>query len=135
MNDPERFKQLSEDGQKRAERFIGILLPVLECFPALNFRHLLEGCWIKLGGPACIDTHTQKDIQVFFDKVTEVLDGGDFDNLHNFENILKNLFANPSTGEGHAVQIMTIHKAKGLEFDFRPASRTGEKTKGRRGGN
>ena len=118
LNDPKRFKQLSEEGQQRAKRFIHALQPVLNVFPAINFRDLLEGCWIKLGGPACIDTYTQKDIQVFFDKVTEVLDGGEFDNLHNFEGILENLFANPSTGEGHAVQIMTIHKAKGLEFDF-----------------
>ena len=118
LNDPERFKQLSEEGQHRAGRLVQSLKPALDSFPAINFRNLLEGCWIKLGGPACIDTFTKKDIQVFFDKVTEVLDGGEFDNLHNFENILKNLFANPSTGEGHAVQIMTIHKAKGLEFDF-----------------
>jgi ATP-dependent helicase/nuclease subunit A len=118
LNDPKRFKQLSAEGQQRAGRLIQTLQPVLDSFPAINFRNLLEGCWIKLGGPACIDTYTQKDIQVFFDKVTEVLDGGEFDNLHNFEGILENLFANPSTGEGHAVQIMTIHKAKGLEFDF-----------------
>ena len=118
LNDPERFAQLSEEGQQRAERFIDIFRPVLDTFPATNFRNLLEGCWVKLGGPACIDAYTQKDIQVFFDKVTEVLDGGEFDNLHDFENILKNLFANPSIGEGHSVQIMTIHKAKGLEFDF-----------------
>ena len=118
LNDAERFKQLSEEGQQRAGRLVQTLQPVLDSFPAINFRNLLEGCWIKLGGPACIDSYTQKDIQVFFDKVTEVLDGGEFDNLHNFEGILKSLFANPSTGEGHAVQIMTIHKAKGLEFDF-----------------
>lgn len=118
LNNPERFKQLSEEGQQQASRLIQTLQPVLDSFPAINFRNLLEGCWIKLGGPACIDTYTQKDIQVFFDKVTEVLDGGEFDNLHNFEGILENLFANPSIGEGHAVQIMTIHKAKGLEFDF-----------------
>jgi ATP-dependent exoDNAse (exonuclease V) beta subunit len=118
LNNTERFKQLSEEGQQRAGRLIQTLKPALDSFPAINFRNLLEGCWIKLGGPACIDTYTQKDIQVFFDKVTEVLDGGEFDNLHNFEGILENLFANPSTGEGHAVQIMTIHKAKGLEFDF-----------------
>ena len=118
LNEQKRFEQLSEEGQQRASRLIQTLKPVLDSFPAINFRNLLEGCWIKLGGPACIDTYTQKDIQVFFDKVTEVLDGGEFDNLHNFEVILKSLFANPSTGEGHAVQIMTIHKAKGLEFDF-----------------
>jgi ATP-dependent helicase/nuclease subunit A len=118
LKDPERFVHLSEEGQQRANRVIQALEPALDSFPAINFRNLLEGCWVKLSGPACIDTYTKKDIQVFFDKVTEVLDGGEFDNLHNFEGILKNLFANPSTGEGHAVQIMTIHKAKGLEFDF-----------------
>ncbi len=118
LNDPGRFDQLSEEGQLRAGRMIRVLQPVLNAFPAINFRSLLEGCWIKLGGPAGIDAYTRKDIQVFFDKVTEVLDGGEFDNLHDFESILENLFANPSTGEGHAVQIMTIHKAKGLEFDF-----------------
>lgn len=118
LNQPDRFNRLSEDGQKRATRLIQILTPPMKLFPSVNFRSLLEGCWIALGGPACIDPYTAKDVQVFFDKVSEVLDGGDFDNLHNFETILNNLFANPSTGEGHAVQIMTIHKAKGLEFDF-----------------
>ena len=118
LNDQERYKHLSKEGQQRVGRLIQTLKPALDSFPAINFRNLLEGYWIKLGGPACINTYTQKDIQVFFDKVTEVLDGGEFDNLYNFESILKSLFANPSTGEGHAVQIMTIHKAKGLEFDF-----------------
>lgn len=118
LKDPERLNQLSEDGQKRTERLIRTLKPAMELFPAANFRSLLEGCWIALGGPACINVYMAKDVQVFFDKVSEVLDGGDFDNLHNFETILNNLYANPSTGEGHAVQIMTIHKAKGLEFDF-----------------
>jgi len=118
LNQPERFERMSADGQQRAARFIDILQPVIKLFPTVNFRNLLEGCWISLGGPACIDAYTAKDIQVFFDKVSETLDGGDFDNLHNFEAILNHLFANPFTGEGHTVQIMTVHKAKGLEFDF-----------------
>jgi len=129
LRQPERLSQLSEEGQRRATRFIQTLQPVMDLFPAVNFRNLLEGCWISLGGPACIDTYTAKDIQVFFDKVSDVLDGGDFDNLHNFEGILENLFANPSTGEGHAVQIMTIHKAKGLEFDFVLLPGLGKKSK------
>jgi len=129
LNNTERFKQMSAEGQKRAARFNRILQPVRDSFPSVNFRSLLEGCWIKLGGPACIDAYTRKDIRVFFDKVTEVLDGGEFDNLHNFEEILNHLFANPSTGEGHAVQIMTIHKAKGLEFDFVLLPGLGKKSK------
>jgi ATP-dependent exoDNAse (exonuclease V) beta subunit len=129
LNQPERFDRLSGEGQQRAARFIHILKPVLDAFPAMNFRHLLEGCWICLGGPACVDGYTRKDIQVFFDKVSEVLDGGKFDPLHHFEGILENLFANPSTGEGHSVQIMTIHKAKGLEFDFVLLPGLGKKSK------
>ena len=118
LHQEERFSQLSEEGQQRAGKFIQAMKPVLAVFPAINFRDLLQGCWISLGGPACVDTYTQKDIQVFFDKISEVLDGGGFDSLHNFENILNRLFANPSTGDSPCVQIMTIHKAKGLEFDF-----------------
>ena len=95
LNDPERFKQLSEEGQQRAGRLIHTLQPVLSSFPAINFRNLLEGCWIKFGGPACIDIYTQKDIQVFFDKVTEVLDGGEFDNLHDFETFWKTCLPTP----------------------------------------
>ncbi len=118
LNQSERFERLSANSQQHAARFIEILQPVIKLFPTVNFRNLLEGCWISLGGPACIDAYTTKDIQVFFDKVSEILDSGDFDNLHNFETILNHLFANPSTGEGHTVQIMAVHKAKGLEFDF-----------------
>jgi ATP-dependent exoDNAse (exonuclease V) beta subunit len=129
LQEAERFHTLSVEGRQRAERFIHIMKPVLNAFPAVNFRDLLEGCWIRLGGPACVDRYTLKDIQVFFDKVSEVLDGGEFDNLHNFESILEDLFANPSTGEGHTVQIMTIHKAKGLEFDFVLLPGLGKKSK------
>ncbi len=129
LNQPERFERLSANGQQRAARFIDILQPVIKLFPTVNFRNLLEGCWVSLGGPACIDAYTAKDIQVFFDKISDVLDGGDFDNLHNFEAILNHLFANPSTGEGHTVQIMTVHKAKGLEFDFVLLPGLGKKSK------
>lgn len=129
LHQAERFDRLSGEGQQRAARFIHIMKPVLDAFPAANFRQLLEGCWIRLGGPACVDSYTRKDIQVFFDKVSEVLDSGEFDSLHNFEGILENLFANPSTGEGHSVQIMTIHKAKGLEFDFVLLPGLGKKSK------
>ena len=129
LDRPERLKPLSVDGQQRAARFTDILRPVMALFPTVNFRSLLEGCWISLGGPACIDTYTRKDIQVFFDKVTDVLDGGEFDNLHNFEEILNHLFANPSTSEGPAVQIMTVHNAKGLEFDFVLLPGLGKKSK------
>ncbi|MCZ6512529.1 MAG: UvrD-helicase domain-containing protein [Nitrospinae bacterium] len=129
LHQADRFDGMSQEGQQRAERFIHIMKPVLDAFSAANFRKLLEGCWICLGGPACIDEYMRKDIQVFFDKVTDVLDGGEFDNLHHFENILANLFANPSTGEGPSVQIMTIHKAKGLEFDFVLLPGLGKKSK------
>ncbi|MFQ5443990.1 MAG: 3'-5' exonuclease, partial [Nitrospinales bacterium] len=90
----------------------------LEAKPTTNFRELLEGCWIALGGPACVRETTLGDVDVFFDKVSDILEAGDIRNLRHFEQSLEDLYASPALGNHQAVQIMTIHKAKGLEFDF-----------------
>ena len=75
-------------GSNGLGNFIQAMKPVLAVFPATNFRDLLQGCWISLGGPACVDTYTRKKtFWSFFDKVTEVLDGGGFDRLYNFREL------------------------------------------------
>ncbi len=118
LNDKERISSLSPDGQIRLTRFSEVMTPTLKTFPYANFRDLLEGCWIQLGGPACVDETTKEDIDVFFDEVVKVTETGDFFKLHQFQRILDNLYASPSVSSANPVQIMTMHKAKGLEFDY-----------------
>jgi ATP-dependent helicase/nuclease subunit A len=117
MNDKGRISTLSQDGQSRLARLTEILTPTLSAFPHSNFRELLEGCWISLGGPACVDISMMEDIDVFFDEVSRIVEKGDFFQLEQFQQALDHLYASPSVSTENPVQIMTMHKAKGLEFD------------------
>ncbi|CAI2718454.1 UvrD-helicase domain-containing protein [Nitrospina watsonii] len=128
MNEPSRQQTLTTDGQARLARMVEKLTPVLDALPGENFRDLLEGCWIDLGGPACVERSQWPDIDVFFGEVSKTLDKGDYDTLYRFDRVLERLYASPPALEGSPVQIMTMHQAKGLEFDFVLLPGLGKKT-------
>ena len=129
LNRPSLLSQLSADGKRRAGRLVVILTPALDALHHNNFGEVLEGCWLELGGPACMDEHSRQDTQVFFDKIFAILESGEIETLHHFEDILEHLYAHPSVSEDATVQIMTMHKAKGLEFDFVLIPGLGKKSK------
>ena len=115
LQDDKRLAEMSADGQQRLLRVRQTLSLALEHLHKTNFRDLLEACWVQLGGPSCVDATTMEDAEVFFDEVSRILEEGELRDLENFHKVLQNLYASP--GVGGSVQIMTIHKAKGLEFD------------------
>jgi ATP-dependent helicase/nuclease subunit A len=103
LNDESLIEKLSSTGQQQVKRIVSVLLPTLNALPSNSFRDLLENCWIGLGGPACLEETPPRDIESFFDEV---------------ESIIENLYASPLTLDENAVQVMTMHKAKGLQFDY-----------------
>ena len=118
LQDTTRIKSISTSGQNRIKRIISTLTQALTELHTSHFRDLLEGCWIHLGGPACTKPEIYSDLEIFFDKVSDFLESNELSNIEMFQVDITSLFANSWAEEDNTVQIMTMHKAKGLEFDF-----------------
>ena len=123
LNTEKIVNRLSDDGQIRAKRLTNTLSKSLTFLPSSNFRFLLEACWMDLGGPSCLDLGASNstsidDIKIFFDEVEKASITGNTQSLLNFEKKLSELYASNTVTSEDAVHIMTMHKSKGLEFDF-----------------
>ena len=119
INDDTRAAALSVDGCKRLARVREVIDTALAQRLRGGLRARIEGLWFALGGPACIeDTTDLEDAGIFLDHLEANEEAGDIADLTAFEESLKELYALPDVNAGDdAIEIMTIHKAKGLEFD------------------
>jgi len=108
---------LSDEARQRLARIVPVLEQGLRSRGELTLRHLVESVWIKLGGPACIDAMGLADARRFFDLLDELEEGGDLPYLDRLDERLTTLYASPDPASDDSLQLMTIHKAKGLEFD------------------
>ena len=82
-------------------------------------RDLLERTWLALNGPACYEQPEAVDnAAVFFELLADHDRGGDLDDPVALEEALGDMYgAADSSPEAANIQVMTMHKAKGLEFD------------------
>lgn len=116
MLDETRVQRLSPDGQRRLIAARVVLAEAIASRGRSGLRRQVEGVWIALGGPACVRDETDlADAEVYFQLLDE-LDDGAVDLGHVAEQAEK-LFAASDVEADDRLQIMTIHKAKGLEFD------------------
>jgi ATP-dependent helicase/nuclease subunit A len=84
----------------------------------LTLRDLVEQTWIRLGGPACVTADSDlEDASAYFDLLETLEEGGDLSDFDVLRKQVDELYAQPDAAADGRVQIMTIHKAKGLEFD------------------
>ncbi|MGZ4824247.1 MAG: UvrD-helicase domain-containing protein [Terriglobales bacterium] len=113
------LRPLSGDGNRRAARLREVLAEALAEQGRWPLRRWVERVWIKLGGPACLgsDEGALQDAAAYFDLLEATQAGADLPDFGRFSKRVTDLFALPENPTGPAVQIMTIHKAKGLEFD------------------
>jgi ATP-dependent exoDNAse (exonuclease V) beta subunit len=118
MRDPVRLARMSEDGRGRLAALCAALEPVLDARGRGALRRRVEGAWLRLGGPACArDEVDLDDAQVFLALLDTLERGGDLEDLRALDERLESLYALPDVQAGDRVQVMTIHKSKGLEFD------------------
>lgn len=81
-------------------------------------RQWVEGTWLALGGPATTPSQSDRaDAQTFFNLLEKHEQAGTINNWREFEDALARLYAQPTSEQNNPVELMTIHKSKGLEFD------------------
>jgi ATP-dependent exoDNAse (exonuclease V) beta subunit len=124
MNDELRMKKLSDDGQQRLLKLREVLDKAMTNRRRKSLRRMVEMVWIECGGPATLeDASDLENVQTYFDVLQQEEENGDLKTLAKLEKAVEGLYAaaevqGSDTTDEINLQIMTIHKAKGLEFDI-----------------
>lgn len=117
LEDDDILKNISDDGRNRLARVQPLLKSKIAERDRHDIRSWIEGTWLALGGPACLrDITEMDDINAFFQLLDEFNQHNAPLNLKILQIKIEKLFAAPQHDDT-AVQVMTIHSAKGLEFD------------------
>lgn len=114
------LENLSADGRQR----LGAIVPVLKQSVAqqgrIKLRHLVEATWHALNGPACLQDAAEFNAAMsYFDileKIQAQNETGSLDQTRLTEQVAQHYTTSAVNPECQLV-VMTIHKAKGLEFD------------------
>ncbi|MBS0359631.1 MAG: UvrD-helicase domain-containing protein [Proteobacteria bacterium] len=114
----ENIAHLSDDAKERLARFKSILTRSVNQRRRGSLAILVKDTWLQLGGPACLTDATElENADAFFQLLLHHEKGCDIANRDEFIQKLQKLFAKPDHSASERLQIMTIHKSKGLEFD------------------
>ncbi len=117
LHDDARLDTLSAEGRARCLRARRVLAPVLKARGRRSLRACVESGWLALGGPACADQQAMADAGDFFTCIDELESGSTIAPPERLSEQLARRFARPDPTADGSLQLMTIHKAKGLEFD------------------
>jgi ATP-dependent exoDNAse (exonuclease V) beta subunit len=112
----ERGEQLSLDGQQRARRTVEILQAALQSSAHERFSLLVERAWRTLGGPECISAAEAAGVTDFFRMLERMEEAGPL-TARALQQEMKKLHASPMSSGDAPVEVLTLFKAKGLEWD------------------
>jgi superfamily I DNA/RNA helicase len=109
---------LSDDGRRRLERIARALVPALASRGRATLGRRVRGAWLAVGGPACAEDMVDLNAaERFFALLAGHEIAGDIADWSAFLAALTTLPAEPDVAVGSRVQGMTLHRAKGLQFD------------------
>ena len=113
----ERSAHLSAEGQERAARVLQALNAAQLQSGRDRFSMLVERTWNTLRGPHCIAVGEWPTVQELFRMLDKLEGESGWPTASQIEAQLSKLYA-PASGVADApVEVLTLHKAKGLEWD------------------
>ena len=107
---------LSDEARLRLRYLADVVLDDALVSGALPYAARIASLWRDLGGARLYPgDHAASDAESFFGLLERIAPYGDL-NLDRLDTAVQRLFAQPDSGEAE-VDIMTMHKSKGLQFD------------------
>jgi ATP-dependent helicase/nuclease subunit A len=116
-----RRRYLSEKGQRLLDRAWPILHAAVGTLGRTSLAIQVERTWRSVGGDVALSADQRRNVLRFLNVLREVESADDRVDLRLLTARLKNLYAESAPGaiaHGNVpVELLTIHKAKGLEWD------------------
>jgi ATP-dependent helicase/nuclease subunit A len=110
------LRQLSEDGRARCRRLHSILEAAFRVRNDSSIARWVERTWLAIGGASCASSPQDLELAgAAFARLRELEQRG-LPDAADLPDSFADLYADH--GAPSTVEIMTIHKAKGLEFDM-----------------
>lgn len=106
---------LSPEGRARVNRLTEVIGWTEAQPQSRDLCWALRTAWHLLGGPACVADTEYRDVERVLALLTQHAPAGLLEDINAFEAALQRLFATPPVA---SVELMTVHKSKGLEFDL-----------------
>jgi len=111
-----RTQFLSEEGQQLLARTWPVLQTAVATVGNTPFATHIERTWRSLGGDAPLNPEERTNVMRFLGVLRDVQADLGYLDLHTLNARLDRLYAEPISGPC-SVELLTIHKAKGLEWD------------------
>jgi ATP-dependent helicase/nuclease subunit A len=116
INDTARISGLSQYGQEAVDRLRDGLEFAMRPNRTDTLRDRIEKTWLRLGGAAIIsDPHAIENIYRYLDVIEQLESAGTLADVAELESVLDR--EHVSVDSNARLQIMTMHRAKGLQFD------------------
>ena len=116
LGNPERLARCEPEDLPRLARLRAVLAESLAERAGAAVVDLLERTWLRLGASDAYEARELEDARAFFAALSSRTAAFEWQGPEDFGTLLEHLFSAPRNG-ANAVQVMSIHRAKGLQFD------------------
>ncbi len=117
LSDPCVREALSDDARQRVDRVLEVLNGRWPGRGREPLRHWVEASWLQLGGLAAAGPAGEADALAFLALLEKYNDADGIADFATLDRAIERLYATPKANPANRVQLMTMHKSKGLEFD------------------
>ena len=116
LHDEKVLISLSDYGRSAVTRFGESFARIVSSFRVDSLRDRVEKAWLDLGGPAILaDDQTVENVYRYLDVIEKIEVAGTLPDVAELEAALD--MEHVSSNVNARLQVMTMHRAKGLQFD------------------